>query len=117
MDGGLALLIGNFIMPTTDIYARTNSTRSGHPNTRFQVIIKISKARFEELRQLPENRDQTDNQLLSKVSGQVITILCPEPGASFSVASERLSEGEIPNEIQGRTESGTQLGDLMFWSI
>ena len=104
-------------MPTTDIYARTNLTRSGQPNTRFQVIIKISKARFEELRQLPENRDQTDNQLLSKVSGQVITILCPEPGASFSIGSEKLSEGEIPDEIQGRTENGTQLGDLMFWSI
>jgi hypothetical protein len=88
MDGGLALLKGNFIMPTTDIYARTNFTRSGQPNTRFQVIFKTSKARFEELRQLPENRDQTDNQLLSKVSGQVITILCPEPGASFSVGSE-----------------------------
>jgi hypothetical protein len=28
MDGGLALLKGNFIMPTTDIYARTNFTRS-----------------------------------------------------------------------------------------
>jgi hypothetical protein len=92
-------------MPTTDIYARTNFTRSGQPNTRFQVIIKASKARFEELRQLPENRDQTDNQLLSKVSGQVITILCPEPSASFSVGSERLSDGEIPDEIQGRTES------------
>jgi hypothetical protein len=85
MNGRIALLKGNFIMPTTDIYARTNLTRSGQPNTRFQVIIKISKARFEKLRQLPENRDQTDNQLLSKVSGQVITILCPEPGASFSV--------------------------------
>ena len=64
-------------MPTNDIYARTNFTRSGQPNTRFQVIIKTSKARLEELRQLPENRDQTDNQLLSEVSGQVISILCP----------------------------------------
>ena len=104
-------------MPTNDIYARTNFTRSGQPNTRFQIIIKTSKARLEELRQLPENKDQTDNQLLSKVSGQVITILCPEPGASFAVGSERLPEGEIPHEIQGRTESGTQLSDLMFWSI
>ena len=104
-------------MPSTDIYARCNFTRSGQPNIRFNVLIKLPKAKLEELRQLPENRDQTDNQLLSKVSGQVITILCPEPGASFSVGSERLSEGEIPDEIQGRTESGTQLGDLMFWSI
>jgi hypothetical protein len=70
-------------VPTNDIYARTNFTRSGQPNTRFQVIIKTSKARLEELRQLPENKDQTDNQLLSEVSGQVITILCPEPGASL----------------------------------
>ena len=104
-------------MPTNDIYARTNFTRSGQPNTRFQVIIKTSKARLEELRQLPENRDQTDNQLLSEVSGQVISILCPEPGASFAVGSKRLPEGEIPHKIQGRTESGTQLRDLMFWSI
>jgi hypothetical protein len=75
MNGRVALLKGNFIMPTTDIYARTNLTRSGQPNTRFQVIIKISKATFEELRQLPENRDQTDNQLLSKVSGRITSLL------------------------------------------
>jgi hypothetical protein len=61
MDGGLALLKGNFIMPTTDIYARTNFTRAGQPNTRFQVIIKTSKARFEELRQLPENDAAHEN--------------------------------------------------------
>jgi hypothetical protein len=117
MDGGLALLKGNFIMPTTDIYARTNFTRSVSPTHASKSLSKASKARFEELRQRPENRDQTDNQLLSKVSGQVITILCPEPDVSFSVGSERLSEAEIPDEIQGRIESGTQLGDLMFWSI
>jgi hypothetical protein len=51
-------------MPSADIYARCNLTRSSHPNIRFNVIIKVPKAKLEELRQLPENRDQTDNQLL-----------------------------------------------------
>jgi hypothetical protein len=51
-------------MPSTDIYARCNFTWSGHPNIRFDVIIKLPKAKLEELRQLPANRDQTDNQLL-----------------------------------------------------
>jgi hypothetical protein len=64
-----------------------------------------------QLRQLPENRDQTDNQLLSKVSGQVITILCPEPGASFSVGSERLSEGEF------RTKSKDEPKVARNWEI
>src|SRR5271165_1303296 len=63
-------------MPSTDIYARCNFTRSGHRNIRFNVVIKLPKAKFEELRQLPANRDQTDNQLLGSLAGKVITIVC-----------------------------------------
>ena len=51
-------------MPPTDIYARCNFTRSGQPNIRFNVVIKVQKDKLEELRQIPANRDQTDNQLL-----------------------------------------------------
>jgi hypothetical protein len=65
-------------MPSPDIYARCNFTLSGHPNTRFNVVIKLPKAKLEELRQLPANRDQTDNQLLGCLVEKVITIVYPE---------------------------------------
>ena len=61
-------------MSSTDIYARCNFTQSGHSNIRFDVIIKVPKAKFEELSQLPANRDQTDNQLLGGLAGKVIAI-------------------------------------------
>jgi hypothetical protein len=76
-------------MPSTDIYARCNFTRSGHPNIRFNVIIKVPKAKLEEMRQLPANRDQTDNQLLGSLAGNVITIVYPDPGATFALGCER----------------------------
>jgi hypothetical protein len=103
-------------MPSTDIYARCNFTRSGHPNTRFDVIIKVPKAKLEELRQLPENRDQTDNQLLGGLAGKVIAILYPEPGATFAVGCERYPEGAVPTDIKERPE-GTKIDELTFWSI
>jgi len=102
-------------MPSTDIYARCNFTRSGHPNIRFNVVIKLPKAKFEELRQLPANRDQTDNQLLGGLAGKVITIVYPEPGATFAVGCERYPEGAIPTEIKERPE-GTKIDELTFWS-
>jgi hypothetical protein len=103
-------------MPSTDIYARCNFTRSGHPNIRFDVVIKLPKAKLEELRQLPANRDQTDNQLLGSLAGEVITIVYPEPGATFAVGCERYPEGAIPTEIKERPE-GTKIDELTFWSI
>ena len=104
-------------MPSTDIYARCNFTRSGQPNIRFNVVIKVSKAKLEELRQLPANKDQTDNQLLGSLAEKVITILYPEPGAAFAVGCERYyPESVIPTEIKNRPE-GTRLDELMFWSI
>jgi hypothetical protein len=102
--------------PSTDIYARCNFTRSGHPNIRFNVVIKLPKAKLEELRQLPANRDQTDNQLLGGLTGKVITIVYPEPGATFAVGCERYPEGAIPTEIKERPE-GTKIDELTFWSI
>ena len=104
-------------MPSTDIYARCNFTRSGQPNIRFNVIIKLPKTKLEELRRLPANRDQTDNQLLGSLAGNLITILYPEPGAEFAVGCERCyPESAIPAEIKGRPE-GTKIDELTFWSI
>jgi hypothetical protein len=103
-------------MPSPDIYARCNFTRSGQPNIRFNVVIKVPKATLEELRQLPVNRDQTDNQLLGSLAGKVITIVYPEPGATFAVGCERYPEGAIPTEIKERPE-GTKIDELTFWSI
>jgi hypothetical protein len=104
-------------MPLTDIYARCNFTLSAQPSICFNVVIKVPKAKLEELRRLPENKDQTDNQLLGSLASKVITILYPEPGAAFAVGCERYhSEGTIPTEIKNRPE-GTKIDDLMFWSI
>ena len=104
-------------MPSTDIYARCNFTRSGYPNIRFNVVIRVRKAKLEELRLLPANRDQTDNQLLGSLARKVITILYPEPGAEFAVGCERYyPESAIPAEIKGRPE-GTKIDELTFWSI
>jgi hypothetical protein len=66
---------------------------------------------------MPANSDQTDNQLLGSLARKVITILYPEPGATFAVACERhYPESAIPTEIKGRPE-GTKIDELTFWSI
>jgi hypothetical protein len=88
----------------------------GSPAYSVNVIIKVPKANLEELRQLPANRDQTDNQLLGGLAGKVITIVYPEPGATFAVGCEHYPEGAIPTEIKERPE-GTTIDELTFWSI
>jgi hypothetical protein len=104
-------------MASTDIDARCNFTRSGQPNIRFNVVIKVPKAKLEDLRRLPANSDQTDNQLLGSLAGKVITVVHPEPGAAFAVGCERYHpEGAIPTEIRERPE-GTKVDELTFWSI
>src|SRR5262249_48775253 len=104
-------------MPTTDIFARCTLTLSGQPGIRFNVVIKVPKAKLEELRQLAENKDQTDNQLLGSLAGKVCAILYPEPGASSAIVCERsYPEGAIPAEIKDRPE-GTTIDGLTFWSI
>ena len=104
-------------MASTDIYARCNFTLSGQPNIRFNVVIKVPKAKLEDLRRLPANSDQTDNQLLGRLAEKVITIVYPEPGAAFAVGCERYyPESAIPSEIKERPE-GTKIDELTFWSI
>jgi hypothetical protein len=104
-------------MPSTDIYARCNFTLSGQPNIRFNVVMRVPKAKLEELRRLPANREQTDNQLLGSLAGKVITVLYPEPGAAFAVGCERYyPENAIPTELKERPE-GTKIDELTFWSI
>jgi len=46
----------------------------------------------------------------------VITIVYPEPGATFAVGCERYPEGAIPTEIKERPR-GTKIDELTFWSI
>jgi hypothetical protein len=58
----------------------------------------LPKTKLEELRQLPANRDQTDNQLLGGLAGKAITIVYPEPGGTFEVGCGRYPEGAIPTE-------------------
>jgi hypothetical protein len=73
----------------------------------------LPKAKLEELRQLPANRDQTDNSLLAVL---LVTIIYPEPGAMFAVGCEHYPEGAIPTELKERPE-GTIIDELAFWSI
>jgi len=80
------------------------------------VFVVSFWAHSEELRQLPANRDQTDNQLLGGLAGKVISIVYPETGATFAVGCERYPEGAIPTEIKERPE-GTKINELTFWSI
>jgi hypothetical protein len=98
------------------IYARCLFTLSGHPETRFDVIIKAPKAKIEALCQAPNDVHMPDNQLWTNFAGRVITLLYPLPGATFSIGCKPHPEGEIPAEIQGRTPDGT-VDDLAFWTL
>jgi hypothetical protein len=75
-------------MPSAD--ARCNFTRSGHPNIRFNVV--------------------------GSLAGKVITIVYPDPDATFALGCERYPEGAIPTQIKERPE-GTKIDELTFWSI
>jgi hypothetical protein len=104
-------------MPSNDVYARCNFTLSGNPAVRFNLVIKFSQAMLEEARQRAENRELSERQLLARLVRNVVPVLYPQPGASFSVGCDPLPEGEIPREIEGRTDDGTQFGELTYWSV
>ena len=91
-----------------DAFAYSDNTVLYHekvsPST---AVLGRDHAKLEELRQLPVKKDQTDNQLLGSLAGQVITIVYPEPGATFAVGCERYPEGAIPIEIKERPEGKT----------
>jgi hypothetical protein len=104
-------------MSATDLYARCNFTRSGQPSIRFNVVIKVSGARIEELRQKAENRDRNDNEILGGLAVKLVPVLYPEPDAAFAVGCERYyPDGVIPAEIKNRPQ-GTEIDEVTFWSI
>jgi len=103
-------------MPSQDIYAKCNFTRSGHPDIRFEVIVKAPTAKLEALRQDPNNAGVPDSQLWGSFVGWVVTVLYPLPDAIFSIGCMPYSEGQIPTEIEGRTPDG-KVSDLAFWTV
>ena len=98
-------------MPDATLPARVSQISASTSSSECQ------RPKLEELRRLPANRDQTDNQLLGSLAGKVITVLYPEPGAAFAVGCERYYlESAIPIELKERPE-GTKIDELTFWSI
>jgi len=103
-------------MPSSDIYAKCDFTRTGRHEPWFVVVIKVPKAELEALRQERENRGLEDKVILGKFSGQVATVLYPHPDATFSTGCKLYPEGEIPTEIERRPPDGN-LPDLSFWNV
>jgi hypothetical protein len=97
-------------------YARCNFTRTGHPDIRFDIIVKTQTAKLDALRLDPNNAGLSDGQLWGGFVGHVVTLLYPAPGASFSIGCIPYPEGHIPTEIEGRAPSGT-VNDLTFWAV
>jgi len=104
-------------MPSSDVYAKCNFTRSGQPEIYFEVIIKVAKATFEALRQDPRTKNLSNTQVFANdVARWVLPEIYPVGGAEFSTGCNFYPEGEVPSEIMGRTANG-QIGALTFWVI
>lgn len=99
-----------------NLYAKCNFTRSGQPGIHFDVIVLAPRAKLKALRQDLNNAGASDSQLWGAFVGQLVSLLYPSPGASFSVGCTPYPEGEIPTEIRGRDPTGT-FRDLIFWLI
>lgn len=103
-------------MPSPNIYAKCDFTRTGQTDPWFVVIIKMPKAKLEALRRDPKNKGLSDSQLVGmRIAGQVMTILYPQAAAVFSTGCTFYPEDETPAEIEGRTD-GQQILDLTFWT-
>lgn len=98
------------------VYAKCNFTRSGQPDIWFDVIVRAPKAKLDALRREPKNAGMSYSQLWGTFVGQVVTVLYPAPGASFSIGFTPYPEGEIPAEIQGRPPDAP-VSDLVFWTV
>lgn len=104
-------------MPSDDIYAKCNFTRSGQPDIYFEVIIKAPKSTFETLRQDPRTKNSSDRQLFANdIARWVLPTIYPVGGAEFSTGCDLYPEGEVPPEIVGRTEEG-RVNEVTFWVI
>src|SRR5206468_5744363 len=80
-------------MPSPDIYAKCDFTRTGQHEPWFVVVIKVPKAKLEGLRQQRENIGLEDKVILGKFSGQVMTVLWPYPDSTFSNGCRLYPEG------------------------
>jgi hypothetical protein len=104
-------------MPSDDIYAKCNFTRSGMPEIHFEVIIKVPKSTFEALRQDPRTKNLSDTQVFSNdVARWALPEVYPVGGAEFSTGCNFYPEGEVPPETKERAANG-QINELTFWVI
>lgn len=99
-----------------NLYARSTITPTGSRES-FVTILKVPKAKIQELREDPKNQFFTDAQLISNyVVPWVATKVYSVPGGTSSIGSTLYPEGSVPSEIQGRTD-GQQVGDFTYWLI
>lgn len=104
-------------MPSDDIYAKCNFTRSGMPEIHFEVIIKVPKSTFEALRQDPQTKNLSNTQAFANdVARWVLPEVYPVGGAEFSTGCNFYPEGEVPSETRERTANG-QIGPITFWVL
>jgi len=99
-----------------ELYARSTITPTGSRQS-FVTILKVPKAKIQELRQDPKNQVFTDAQLISNfLVPRVSTKVFPVPGGTASIGSTLYPEGVVPSEIQGRTDR-QEAGDVTYWLI
>jgi Fic family protein len=99
-----------------DLYARSTITPTGSRQS-LVTILKVPKAKIQELRQDPKNQVFTDAQLISNyLVPLVASTVYPVPGGTSSVGSTMYPEGLVPSEIQERTDS-QRVGDITYWIL
>jgi hypothetical protein len=99
-----------------DLYARSTITPTGSRQS-FVAILKVPKAKIQELRQDPMKQVFSDAQLISNYAAPwVASKVYPVPGGTSSIGSTLYPEGLVPSEIQDRTDS-QQVGDVTYWLL
>ena len=98
------------------LYARSTITPTGSRQS-LVTILRVPKAKLQELRQDPRNQVFSDAQLVSNyLVPYVGAKVYPVPGATSSIGSALYPEGIMPPEIQDRTDS-QQVGDISYWLL
>jgi hypothetical protein len=88
-----------------------DATLPGRVSRIFGLTYLLNCQGQVQLRQLPANRDQTDNQLLGSLAGKVITILTPTLARrSRSAVSARCNPNTDKSALRHK------IGELTFWA-
>jgi Fic family protein len=99
-----------------DLFARSTITPSGSRQS-YVAMLKVPKAKIQELRQDPKNEVFSDAQLISNYLVPYLgSKVYPIPRGTTSIGSTLYPEGIVPQEIQNRTDS-QQVGDITYWLL